>query len=214
MRKSVLITLILIFMFFGLGGCSLPRQRIVYVEREVPVSRTEPAKIPTKPPGFDIAISIQNYTIVNHKILNIPANLGKMRFAGKWRYPGGNLLYKFKSENYPDYYWILSIPENTNSKTLELRAIPRLEPGTGLEAVVPPKQFRISISIRGGKVENQSLIEPQPGWGIFYFTKWEKPIATLKNDDYPKCEWKGRWPTVDGDATATMVLVTENCYEK
>jgi hypothetical protein len=202
-----------IFAVLFISGCSTP-PRVVYVDRTPPPERTQTPKPSTKPPGFDLALNIENYTIVNHKILSLPQNLGKMRFAGKWRYVNGNLLYKFKSESHPNYYWIAEIPENANAKNMEVRATPRLEPGTDLIAVAPPKTFRVLISIRGGRIENQALVDPQPGWGIFSLANWQKPIATLKNPEYPKCEWKGRWPTADGQATATMLLETDDCYDK
>lgn len=208
--RTLIYPLLFIIAFINLHGCSEPSQNLPRVQ---PPDIPQPSLPAAQPPsGFDIEIRVQDYVIVNHKILGYDPTWGEIRFAGKFAHLD-NLAFKFKSDKFPEFYWIAMLPILSNG-SLEVRAIKYTEPSSHLRPVQPPERITVSLIIRNGRVENHSIQNPHPGWGVFNISSYKMPILFVKNSFYPGCIWQGKMPTQDGAGEIYLVLQSHNCDNK
>lgn len=102
-------------------------------ETRVGEPREEPPEVskPRPPGAFNLRLKIRNWNVEDHKILDYDIRWGSFRHAGRFVYLD-KLVFKFKSDRYPDHYWLTKIPE-VKEGNYEIRAIRYEEPSTGLD---------------------------------------------------------------------------------
>jgi len=194
------VSLVAIFSLLITGCVSRPSyQQYPRVIREQPLQRPKP------PPGFNVAIKIKEWTVIDHIILDYNSKWGYIRFAGRFNY-GGELVFKFKSSQFPDHYWLVKIP-SVRKGIYEIRTKLYEEP-TPWPAIEPPKRFSVVIKIKNGKISDHFINDPHPGWGEFVFSRFNKGIIYLRNPFYPGHEWGARIPKRNGKWTIYPNLIT------
>ena len=195
---SLLCFALAILIGINIIGCSKKRP-------PPPKSPSVPEEI-SKPPGsFSIFLEIKDWTIVDHRILDYDASWGRFRRVGRFAYLN-KLVFKFKSDKYPEHYWLANIPE-VKDGSYEIRAIRYREPSSDLSPVEPPEKFSIALIISNGRVINHVIQDPHPGWGQFIVDRYKKGILYLKNSFYPDRLWGAKMPRKDGEWTIYAILI-------
>jgi hypothetical protein len=194
---------IAILIAFQLASCG-PKKRIA--PQRVTPQRVTPLP-PQPPPGINVLIKIEHWTIVNHRILDYNQKWGHFRFVGRFNY-SGELVFKFKSDRFPDHYWLIRIPP-VKEGLYESRGELYREP-TPYPKAVPPERFSVVLRIKDMKVASHFIKNPHPGWGEFIFSRYKKGILYLRNPFYPGHEWAARMPKRDGRWTIYPTLITKD----
>ena len=155
---------------------------------------------PTYPPGkFKIWLKIKDWHIYSHRILDYKPSWGHLRLLGRYDYLG-TLVNKIKSDEFPDYYWLVRIPTEKEGE-YEIIAERQREPSFDLKPIEAPKQFSICLQIVNNKVKNHFIQNPHTGWGTFYVDKYRQGILYIRNDFFPGEIWRVKMPKKDGKWT-------------
>lgn len=199
-RRIILFFFLLAMLSWFLNACAPhPTKRI---------SKPAPPKKPTKPPAIDVMLRIKDWTIVQNKILNYSPGIGTIRFAGKYAFLN-DLMFKFKSDKYSDYYWLAQIPKAKEGK-YEIRAIVYSETdGPDIRPLEnPPEKFALGLEIKNGRVIKHYIKDHNPKWGKFEVSKFDKKLSVLyfRNNFYPGTRWAARMPKKDGVWTIHFVI--------
>ena len=160
-----------------------------------------------KPQAIDIMIRVKDWRIIQNRALNYHSRLGEIRFAGRYAY-NQDLVFKFKSDKYPDCYWLAKIPSVREGK-YEIRAIPYFEDDSPniIRLDEPPKKFAMSLRIKDGRIHGHFIKDYNPRWGKFKLLRFKHPIVYFRNAWYPGREWAARLPTEDGSWTIYPTLI-------
>ncbi|MCK4389862.1 MAG: hypothetical protein KAV83_06465 [Desulfobacterales bacterium] len=152
-------------------------------------------------------IRVKNWSIIQNRVLNYDSRLGKIRFAGRYAYHE-DLVFKFKSDKYPDCYWLAKIPSAKEGK-YEIRGIPYFEDDSPniVRLEEPPKRFEMVLRIKDGCINSHFIKDYNPRWGKFQLLRFKPPILYLRNAWYPGREWAARLPTEDGTWTIYPTLI-------
>ncbi len=186
-----------VFLSLQITGCGPP----TYKKKFEPPTPPRPQP----PAGLNVAIRLKKWMIVDHRILDYNPKWGYYRFAGRFNYDG-ELVFKFKSDRYPDHYWLAKIP-SVKDGVYEIRAKLFEEP-TPWPTVEPPKRFSVVLNITNSKVASHFIRNPHSGWGEFIFSRYKKGVLYLRNPFYPGHEWAARMPRRDGKWTIYPTLIT------
>ena len=84
-------------------------------------------------PTIFIEVEIQNWIIKNHHITNYDRLMGNFRTSGKYRL-NGELVLKLISDEYPNVYWIMKLPQ-VQQGIFRLELEPYLKEVQGLKPV-------------------------------------------------------------------------------
>ena len=203
-RNSLLILCVFLALFLSLQITRCAPSRYRAPRHKEAVKPPKPPR-PQPPAGFNIAIKIKEWKVLDHRILDYDPKWGYFRFAGRFDY-NGELVFKFKSDQFATHYWLVKIP-SLKEGTYECRARLFREP-TPWPTVKPPKRFSVVLSITNGKVSSHFIKNPHPGWGEFIFSKYKKGILYLRNPFYPGHEWAAHMPRRDGKWTIYPTIIT------
>ena len=162
--------------------------------------------------GFNVTIESEGGVIVRHQVTGYDEGIGRLRFAGKYAYPGDQIYFRFKSSACPDTYWLM-LTEVFQNGARDIRASSVLEPDIRLRRVAPPCTVAMAVTIRSEKVVQHDILSPEPGWGPFQFESFARPVATFSAWHYPGCRWLAKFPTTDGQGRVFMQFEAGSCED-
>jgi len=209
MKKNVsnILLLFILFSIFLIYGCYYG-----YSDHRRSARHEETA--PKPPREIKILLNIQNWRIINNRILDYEPEWGKLRFDGKYIYLD-KLVIKITSSVFPEYFWMAIVPEVENGE-YKISARRMKVEAVELQEFKPPHEFTIKLVIENKVVAEHAIINPHPGWGVFQVDDFKDGILYLKNDFYPKCIWAIKMPRKDGKWTIQAILQNEGecCHEE